>query len=325
MKKNGFVVMSALFLAGLTFLSAIFAFVLKRSVDNDIAQMVAKHSIYLAEDTIKTNIQLMIADLNDLVKIQQMIVDLKDFKVPVAGSVCDNAMNPCYMRVKRDTFSNPLITFREEPVGSGDQFAIIVLTYDGNSLPKAKTLVNDITIRILLPKVTTLAATVPTNATTEATCLATANPWDNQRCANYMKNNFCLNNPSHDKCTNLNPLMCTHSAPIFRGTKFDSQGIERAICNPIPGNNIRNTQSPIETVTCDVQGGMWLSNVGDDLSLNCVRFPAGIQTQQELTLCNDPNQIAKTYELDGDLNVSNLKCVNRGGAYDFTSQSGTWN
>ena len=318
-RKNGFVVMSALILAGLVFVGSLIVLAFKGAIDKDLAMMSTKQAVHLAEDTLKSSIQLQIGDLNSLADIRNYILGLNSFSVPVPGTSCDNANTPCSMRVKAGG-----ISFAEEPPGSGDEYAIIVLTYDGNDVDKIKTKVKDISLRILLPKVTVFTATVPTDIALQTECLGLENPWVRLTCANYMRNNFCLNNPSHEKCTNLNPLVCPQSTPIFLGTKYDNDGIERAICRPVPGQNIHVSSGPIEVVKCNVNAGRWLSEVRPNLSLACLDYPNGIQEQNQVQFCQDANQIAKNYELDENFNVINLKCVNRGGPYDFLSETRTW-
>ncbi|MEZ4814133.1 MAG: hypothetical protein R3A80_02865 [Bdellovibrionota bacterium] len=321
-KREGFVILSVLALGAFLFASSISIFMYKRVLDQDTLLMTSRHSMEIAVDTLKTSIQLNMADKSSLAAIKTDIQSLSNFNLPVPGTSCNGV--ECKIKVKVDPTA---IRFEERPIGSGDEYALIDLVYEGNmGDSKNKVKIPDTTIEVLLPKQTVLTTTVVQDLSVERQCLALNNPWLNSNCAKYLKNYYCLENPTDTKCTSLNPLICPHTQPIFLGTRVDENGIERAVCKGIVSqSNIKTTSSSTEITSCNVSQGKWLYSIEEDFSLNCPTFPEGFQDRKDIVLCSDPKQVARSYELDAGLNVIHVNCVDPGGPYDFVSQTRTWN
>ncbi|MEZ4816041.1 MAG: hypothetical protein R3A80_12710 [Bdellovibrionota bacterium] len=340
--NSGFVIMSALTIGTLLFISAIGVMAYKKTLDKDFIQSASRHTMSVAQDTLKTSIQLNMADRNSLDDIKNDIRSLDQFSAPVVGTKCGNDL--CKIKVKRDAANLPLISFgyksvdgsgnvvfhpdTEDPV-SGNQFAYITLAYEGNNGDSHNSVsLADLEVEVLLPKESILIATGGSAAADSqlgSRCIRMANPWTSAECAGYMRSSFCPENPTNDKCKNLNPLICPHNQPIFTGTTTDSQGIERAICRAIPTSDVLVTAGSTSTSTkCNIAQGRWLSSVGNDFTFQCSSFPDGLQSQSEVTFCTSPNQVAKNYSFDGTLNPINIKCINMGGPYDFISESRLW-
>lgn len=342
--NSGFVIMSALTIGTLLFVSAIGVMAYKKTLDKDFIQSASRHTMSVAQDTLKTSIQLNMADRKNLTDIKNDIRSLDHFSAPVVGTKCGN--EACKIKVKRDAANIAMISFGyksvdgsgnvvfhpniEDPV-SGNQFAYITLTYEGNNADSHKTVtLADLEVEVLLPKESVLIAaggnlTGAIDSQLSSRCLRMTNPWTNAECAGFMRSSYCPENPTHEKCKNLNPLICPHTQPIFTGTTTDSQGIERAICRSIPTSDVLVTSASVSTSTkCNVAQGRWLASVGSDFSFKCLSFPDGLQSQNEVTFCSTPNKVAKNYSFDGMLNAINIKCIDMGGPYDFISESRLW-
>jgi len=343
--KSGFSILGAISFSFIVVGAAFAVFMYKRSIDNETSFRSAKHAAVIAEDTLKTSIQLDLADRNDISNIKTYISQINNFSVSVAGTREECGGVECKIEIEKTATSLPNITFSNciTPVGatvptctpttvtsvpsSGEEYAIIPLVYSGQGVSKIK--FKRMEVKILLPSVTTLTSTglAPTTLSTQAqtSCLAMANPWADSRCAPFMRSSYCPQNPAATQCLSLNPLQCPHTAPVFVGTKIVG-GVEKANCKTIDrGDFLTQDNQTSLNVTCKITEGKWLTYVNNDLRPRCTDFASDVHPSRKIALCSDPNKVAKSFQIDQNFHIQATECVSQGDPYDFIPENGTWN
>lgn len=316
--KSGFSIMAAMGIGVLMSLGAIAIFQYGQLVESETHKSSIRHSVDIAEDTIRTAIAIASKELTSntgTTGFHTYIENLKNFQVPAYGTTC--GANPCLIKVRSPNTTNlytdaELLLRPRKAVhcnGSGACRALFMFYLDD---PSGKSTIKiDQKCEIISG---TLKCPIEIPLPTEST----------------MNKNTTVS---------AGNLMCGagKGGPVFKGTRIDSNGKMQAICGAIPANPASYTISPGTqntspvAVECNRAAGLWLAGVNPDLSPKCVSFPQGLVSQgatnnlsAPTTLCEGEN-VAKTFGMDSKFQITNLSCIPKGGPYDFMEkQVGRW-
>lgn len=315
MKKNenGFVIVGVMILAAMMVIGFFVALQYKKIVEKEIALTNVRHAGYIIEDSLRTRLAVMAFNApagtnattardNVINQIRQSTMTVNPggyIRMAVPDSICDLNGRPCNVYVKEAKFVDnacDLTTMKSEDCAVATDAtatkAILVVKAEhfnrqANTIEEKGAGTKELVVPI--PRVAEIQ--------------------------NVM-------------AVRVGRLECPFTEPIFRGTEIVTIGTVkeiRAKCAPLtaaPNSTMTCSANSggscvTKKMTCDTAGGYWLVGVNLDLSAKCQRFPEGTGVASPLIDLCPGGQVATGFKLNQKFQVSDIKCRDKGGPYDF--------
>ncbi len=307
--------MGVMLLGGVVTAGFFAALAYKKIIDQDTQLLNIKHASYIVEDSIRNTIALRAYSANTTATaartaVINTITSSANIRMPIPNSSCgDN--RPCHVFVKSFKFVDNSCDLAR--IKSGE-----IKSESCAAITDAANIHNNATRAILDLKSEYLSH----NA---------AGPVIEEKGAGIKE--LIVPLPKMSTITErseltIGNLVCPIDTPIFKGTEIvsvDRRQEIRAKCGTIAVKSnsslactgVQAANCPIKKTTCNTSQGYWLTGVESDLSARCERFPAGTGiTNPVVTLC-PPGQVATGFKFSNKFEVSNIKCRDKGGPYDF--------
>lgn len=126
---------------------------------------------------------------------------------------------------------------------------------------------------------------------------------------------------------NSGDLICPSSKPVFQGSRIvENNNVKTLlpICAaiPLPSNATSNcavgSNCSKAKISCNASSGFWLTGINSDISPKCERFPAGTNAPTtNISICQ-AGTVSNGFKFDNNFKLTDVVCGNKRGAYDFT-------